>query len=436
MPRRNFNALLVLGIISLACALRADRHGQTLIYALNQISARSLDEVDRDSLFQGAMEGMVGRLDDHSAYITPEQVPQFRQTLDQRFGGVGIQVSVDPQTGYLTVLSPLVGSPAQKAGILAGDQILRVDGESTEGMSIPECVDRIQGKPGTPVVLTVLHAGADKPVDIEVVRAVIRVDTVLGDVRLPDGSWDFFLEGHEGIGYLRINTFAEDTGTEIRQALAGLQEAGMRGLILDLRNDPGGLLGAAIEVADLFIREGIIVTTRNRHGDIRQAFAASGTGPYTDFPMVVLVNQYSASASEIVAACLQDHGRAVVVGQRTYGKGTVQEIIELGPGRGTLKLTTASYWRPSGRNIHRVLDADEDDDWGVSPDEGFDVPLDNEELARLSLWRNRRDMYRVLGDAPANDDDDLPPPDAPVAEVDRALARAIEYLEAATKERP
>jgi len=257
------------------------------------------------------------------------------------------------------------------------------------------------------------------------VRRVIRVDTVLGDTRNADGSWNFFLEGHTGVAYVRINSFGEQTGNELRRVLDRLAQKGMKGLVLDLRNDPGGLLGAAIDVCDLFVDSGVIVTTRRRDGSIRQTFTASGGAkPYAKLPIAVLINHQSASASEIVAACLQDHGVAVVVGERSYGKGTVQELIDLEPGEGILKLTTASYWRPSGQNIHRTKDAKEEDPWGVSPNPGYEVKVEGKDLTNLMLWRLRRDSYRAPGQPTPPGAGELPD-----SYVDPQVAKAAQYVD-------
>jgi len=422
MPRRNLHVLLILAAVSLICSAKVSRPGRALVYAMDEISGRYLEKVDQQKLFEGAMEGILSRLDEYSEFIPPAALSEFQETLDSQFEGVGIEILLDPETKQLTVASPLVGSPAYAAGIRAGDQILRIDGRSTQGLSLDDASQRMRGHPGEKVVLTVLHEGATEPVDVEIVRGVVRVDTVLGDTRNADGSWNFFLEGHDRIGYIRINSFSEQTENELKKALAWLVQHKMRGLILDLRNNPGGLLISAVDISDLFIKSGVIVTTRDRNQVIETAYEASGTALYTDFPMAVLVNQFTASASEIVAACLQDHERAVVVGQRSFGKGTVQEILDLEPGQGVFKLTTASYWRPSNKNIHRLPSAGENDAWGVSPNEGCAVNLDAKELARLAQWRVDRDLYKPNGVAP--------PAEKPDAEpyVDRQLAKAIECL--------
>lgn len=430
MPRRNIHLIVGLTVVCLMCAMRASRYGRVLVFAMNQIDLRYLEDVDERELFEGALEGMMNRLDEYSAYITPEMVAEFEEELEKEFGGVGIEIMLDPDTKQLIVASPLVGTPAYEAGILAGDMVLRIDGESTQGLSLADAAERMRGDPGDPVTLTILHQGEKEPVDVEVIRAVIQVDTVLGDTRNADGSWNYFLEGYDRIGYLRINSFAENTDDDLGQALAWLVEHGMQGLILDLRNDPGGMLSAAIGVCDLFIDSGVIVSTRRRDGRIKQEFTAQSNGTYTGFPMAVLVNHFSASASEIVAACLQDHKRAVVVGQRTYGKGTVQELIELEPEQGILKLTTASYWRPSEKNIHRRRGDDDEDDWGVIPDDGYKVEIDAREQERLFLARRQRDVHRSNQEADGSGKEGKAEP-----YLDPQLERAIEYVERALRRR-
>ncbi len=204
-----------------------------------------------------------------------------------------------------------------------------------------------------------------------------------------------------------------------------LTQQGLKGLILDLRNNPGGLLSAAVGVCEMFLKEGVIVTTRTRSGEIKKEYTATGLQVYSGFPIAVLVNLYSASASEIVAACLQDHQLAVIVGERTYGKGTVQEILELEPALGAVKLTTASYWRPNGQDINRSKTATEKDPWGVRPDPGYDVPLEEKERVRLVRWRQRRDALQALQ---ANDKEaeEFDPADL---QADRQLMRALQYIQ-------
>jgi carboxyl-terminal processing protease len=432
MPRRNLHLLLAVAVVSLVCYLQKERsrYGHALVDVLHQIERRYLEPVDGATLFEGAVEGMVGRLDEHSAYISPKNLPEFNETISRQFVGVGMEIAIEPKSRQLMVVAPLAGSPAWEAGIRAGDKILSIDGLATQGIAIKDAERRIRGKPGSPVTLSLLHEGEKKPVELSIMRAVIHADTVLGDTRRADSTWNWFLAGYDRIGYLRINSFAENTEKEMAAALDRLAANRARGVILDLRNNPGGLLEAGVSVADMFLDSGVIVTTRSRGGRVRQTYSADGKAILPDVSMAILVNQYTASAAEIVAACLQDHGRAVIVGQRTYGKGTVQELIDLEENQGLLKLTTASYWRPSGRDISRPKNADADHDWGVTPNRGFEVSLEGEELARWFRWRAQRDTRRPSPGATPRDEED------PRPQADAALMKAVDYIEQATGKAP
>jgi carboxyl-terminal processing protease len=359
-----------------------------VVDVLHEVRQRYVVDVDPDrerKLVEDMINGGLERLDPHSAYIPPHEYKQFEKQSEGKFGGVGIQVGMDRQNrGQLTVISPMVGTPAYEAGILAGDLILKIDGKSTESLRMNEAVDLIQGDPGQKVTLTVLHEGAKEPVDIAITRAIIVVPSVLGDRRKTDDpkAWDYLLDKENKIGYIRLTNFSKTAAKEMRDAVEELQREGARGLIIDLRNNPGGLLRAAVEISDLFLTDGRIVSTKGRnHKEEIYDAKPDGTllSPADKYPMAVLVNKYSASASEILSAALQDHKRAVVIGERTYGKGSVQNIIEMHEGgdRGALKLTTASYWRPSGQNIHRFPDSKDTDDWGVRPtDSGYKLTPD------------------------------------------------------------
>ncbi len=422
MPHRNLMVLLAAAVVAIVCRHRVEssRYGRVLADAIRQIESRFVEPVEPKELFEGAMEGMIGRLNDpYSQFISARDLREFNETLNQEFGGLGMEVSQDPKTGQLRVVAPMHGTPAFKAGIRAGDHIVRIDGRSTQNLSLTDAVGLMRGAPGTTVTLEVVREGETQPIALSMRRQRIPIDTVLGDTRNPDGTWNFTLEDHPGIGYVRVNAFSRETAADLRRVLNRLLEEGMEKLILDLRDDPGGLLEAAIELADLFLREGVIVSVRRR--EYSESFSATAAGTLPDFPIVVLVNQHSASASEIVAACLKDHGRAAIAGQRTYGKGTVQQVIDLEGGRSALKLTTAGYWRPSGRNINRRLDSTDDDDWGVRPNPELNVPLDADEYAQLRAWRMRRGIPRGNDDVAAEDDE------APF--IDRQLQRAVEYLQ-------
>ena len=382
-----------------------------IVDVLDEVDHKYVRELDQDAkrkLVEDMVNGGLERLDPHSGYINPKRYKQFTKDSKGKFGGVGIQVSTDRLSGVLTVVSPLVGTPAYEAGVLAGDMIVKIDGKQTENMPVNDAIDMIQGDPGQKVTLTILHEGSKEPVDIELTRAMIHVQSVLGDRRKTDNpeEWEFLIDPSNRIGYVRLATFSETVGEELRKAVEGLIKEGVRGLVIDLRNNPGGLLKSAVEVSDLFLTEGRIVSTHGRNGqeDVYDAQEKDTLlTPAKDYPIVVLINRYSASASEIVAAALQDHGRAVVMGERSYGKGSVQNVIRLENGTSALKLTTASYWRPSGKNIHRFPDSKDTDEWGVSPNAGFEVPLKDEERIEYMIYRRDRDVIHGKPgvDAPA-----------------------------------
>jgi carboxyl-terminal processing protease len=432
MPRRTLWVILAVVVVSLACYERADRnpYGRWFSEVLNTIDHYYVEPVDEQKLFEGALDGMISRLDDYSAFLPRSEKTQFEETLDQQYGGIGIEVSLEGPSKQLTVMSPLVGTPAYKAGVRAGDKIVTIDGRSTENLPLKGVLKLLRGKPGEPVEIAVRREGLEKPLDFQLVRALIKIDSILGDLRREDGSWHFFLPGDERIGYIRVNTFGESTVEEFADAMKWLTEHQCRGLVIDLRNNPGGLLEAAEKICDLFVAKGaLIVSTRGRDARVRDEYRASGDGPYQNLPLVILVNSKSASASEIVAACLQDHARATIVGERTWGKGTVQNVIPLEGGRSLLKLTIASYWRPSGKNIHRLSSSQETDEWGVKPDAGGEVKLDEKQSAQWQEKRRQRDFVRATGSPQAAASSPDPPTVHTPAEFDPQLDRAIKMLE-------
>ena len=403
MPRRNLYPIVMVAAVSLLCwqatqgAKPKDEMMElygVFVDAVEQVEANYVRPVDRRELLESALKGMLQNLDPHSSYINTTEWKQFKRQIEGRFGGIGIQVGMDPDANRLKVIAPMAGTPAYEAGVLAGDLIMEIDGQSTEGMNPDKAVEVLTGRPGTAVKLTVLHEGTEKAETLSMTRAIIDVPSVLGDNRKSDDAWDFMLDKGNKIGYIRITSFIQNTTEELKKALDELKAEGMKALILDLRDNPGGLLGAAVEVSDLFVDEGLIVSTKGRN-TISKTYEAEKEGTCDDFPMVVLVNQNSASAAEIVSACLQDHNRAVVVGQRSYGKGSVQNIIDLEDGKSVLKLTVATYQRPSGKNIHRFKNAKDSDEWGVSPNPGMEVKLTTSQYASWLLARRDRDLATV-----------------------------------------
>lgn len=379
-----------------------------------QVERNYVKEVDRRALVEAAVRGILEELDPYSNYISPDDKARFEAQVEQEFGGIGIQVAIDPTTHRLTVMTPLPGTPAYKAGVRAGDTVMEIEGKSTEKVTIEQAVKMLKGKVGEAVTISVQHAGSTTIEQLTMVRALIHLATVLGDAHKSDDSWNFMLDNEKKIGYLRLTAFGRDSTRELKEALTTLKNDGMKALILDLRFNPGGLLTAATEVSDLFLEEGKIVSTQGRNTP-EKVFNATKKDTFSGFPMAVLVNHYSASASEIVSAALQDHKRAAIIGERTWGKGSVQNVIPLENDKSALKLTTASYHRPSGKNIHRFPGAKESDEWGVTPDESYTVQFTNEDMQKYLEYRRQRDV--LSKDGPPKSD-----------YVDRQLNKAVEYV--------
>ncbi len=441
MPTRNLNLIIAAAIVSLLCYGEAarNRFAGVLSEAIDLVAREYVRPVEPRQLFENAMQGMLTRLDPYSGYIPPERYSQFKVEIEQQFGGVGIQVELRDER--LTVLSPIPGTPAYEAGLLAGDVIVEIQGHRTDGMSLDEAVVLMRGAPGTTVVVKVVHPGQEEPVEYRIQRAVIQIESVRGYDRADDDQWRFFLPDHPEVGYVRLTNFGDQSAEELRRVLGEVAQQ-RTGLIIDVRGNAGGLLSAAIEICDMFVApEALIVSTRGREGKLVEEYFAENP-PEIDprLPVVVLVDRFSASASEIFAACLQDHQRAEIIGERTWGKGTVQNVIEIEGGRGAIRLTTQTYWRPSGKNIHRHLDDDEDDPWGVTPRPPYLIPLTDEQHVKLfELWRAREIApSRRQGAADASTAADASAANGQAANhlagppeeafVDPHLQRAIEYL--------
>lgn len=379
-----------------------------------QVESNYVKDVDRRKLLEAALRGMLLELDPYSSYISPEELSKFNQNVEQEFGGVGIQVQNDPRTGRIVVISPLPGTPAYKAGVRAGDLIMSIEGNTTENMPLSRAVQLMQGVPGSKVKVAIRHMGEPSDLELELNRETIRVKSVLGDAYKPDGSWQFFIDAENKIAYIRLTQFGRHSSEELGEVLKQLTADGMKALVLDLRSNPGGLLSQAVEVSDLFIESGDIVTTKGKNTQPKP-FKATKDGTFSGFPMAVLINRFSASASEIVSACLQDHKRAVVVGERSWGKGSVQNVIALEAGTSALKLTTAAYLRPSGKNIHKFPDSKETDEWGVMPDPNFEVRFNAQDFREYDEYRRSRDVLRQDG-----------PPASTYQ--DKQLNKALEHL--------
>ncbi len=387
---------------------------KTFVDTFEQIDRNYVTDVDRRKLMEAAIQGMLKDLDPYSTFIPPEELARFNQSVDQEFGGIGIQVQIDPESNRLTVITPLPGTPAYKAGVRAGDVIVEIEGKPTDGYSIDDAVKALKGKPGEEVSIGVLHLGETKPETLTMERDIIKMDTILGFNRVEGkDTWNFMLDDERKIGYVRMSHFSRRTADELLKAMEDLQEKGMKALGLDLQFNPGGWLSQAPQIADFFLEDGRIVSTKGRNTPER-VWDAHKPGTFKDFPMVVLINRFSASASEILSAALQDHKRALVVGERSWGKGSVQNVIELDNGASALKLTTATYHRPSGKNIHRNAESEKTGEWGVMPD--VVVKFSNEEIKKYLDDRRDRDIIREEGTSESEFKD-------------RQLSRALKYLE-------
>lgn len=312
---------------------------RTFTDVLTRIKRDYVEEVDDKTLLEFAIRGMLSGLDPHSAYLNEEEFNELRVGTSGEFGGLGIEVGMED--GFVKVVSPIDDTPAQRAGMKSGDLIIRIDNKPVKGMTLNQAVKLMRGKPGSTINLTVIREGLDKPLSVDIVRAIIQVNSVrhrmLGD--------DF--------GYVRISHFQVKTTEDMLKALDDLKEKskdGLKGLVLDLRNNPGGVLSAAVSVSDAFISKGLIVYTDGRAEENHLRYNAHPGDALNSAPLIVLVNGGSASASEIVAGALQDHKRAIIMGEKTFGKGSVQTIQDLQNG-GAVKLTTARYYTPSGRSI-------------------------------------------------------------------------------------
>jgi len=372
--------------------------------------------------------GALSVLDDFTAIIWPDEIRQFQRSTEGRFTGVGIQIVLD-DAQQLKVVTPLEGTPAQRAGIRPGDYIRAVDGVSTLGITTSQAVEKITGPKGTPVTLTIERAGVEETFDVELFRDVIPLYSVKGWKRAGarETEWDWFIDRENGIGYVRLTQFSEDTTRELRRAIGQMRQQGLEGLILDLRFNPGGLLSEAVGVANVFIDSGVIVSQHDAAGVEREAqHARSGFQMIEDIPMVVLVNEGTASASEIVAGCLQDYDRALVVGARSYGKGSVQNVYDIARGRAALKLTTQYYRLPDGRLIHRRVG---DNTWGVQPD--VEVPMMPQQIADALVLRQDADVLPIdeNGEIILEEEEERPEPEELLAEgIDTQLETGLLLL--------
>jgi len=305
--------------------------------AFDRISRAYVEEVDDKALLEKAIKGLLSELDPHSAFLDADSFNDLQETTTGNYGGLGIEIG--RQDGVIKVVTPMDDTPASRAGILPGDLIIELDGQTVRSLGVNQAVDVMRGEPGSEVTLTVLREGESQPIEVTLVREVINVSSVRSRLLEP------------GFGYLRIAQFQADTGAEAGDAIAKMNDlTPLKGLVLDLRNNPGGVLQAAVAVSDLFLNQGTIVYTEGRLDPANMVYEATGRTLMPDLPLVVLINEGSASASEIVAGALQDHRRALLLGTATFGKGSVQTVLPL-TNEKAIKLTTALYFTPNGRSI-------------------------------------------------------------------------------------
>lgn len=387
-----------------------------------------VEPIDDDRLVQGAIRGMMLRLDPYSGYISPQELPAFERRSEGDSVGVGIEVGL--RDGRPTVIAPIEGSPAAEANVHPDDLILAVDERSVEGQSVFEIEESLLGEAGTPVSVRLLSPGERKPRTVNLQRRHVRTPTVRGFRRTASGHWDHLIDPSHGIGYVRVSNFRLNTMTDFDAALEGLRAAKFRALILDLRFNPGGLMQQAVAMADRFLDDGLIVATATRRQAIDE-YRAHPEDTIERIELVVLINGSTASAAEIVAGALQARGRAVIVGERSFGKGSVQHLIHLAEQRAAMKLTVAYYRMPDGRFIHRTPRNAATDAWGIHPD--VVVELSAEETQALQASRRNvnlggSDPVQAIHDPSANGDGTVPS-DSPAELIrDRQLVRALQLL--------
>ncbi len=422
---RNFKALALLvtgtvlgASITLSQGVFADRELpqsslplqelQAFAEILSQIKDNYVEPIEDKALLENAIRGMLEGLDPHSAYLNKEEYSEMSISTSGKFGGLGIEVQMF--NGFVRVVSPIDDTPASRAGLEAGDLIIRIDDKPVKGMTLTEAVRLMRGKPGTKIDLMMMREGGTQPFNVKITRDIIRVESVRSRMLEPQ------------YGYIRISTFSGNTATSLENQLKNLQKEAdnkLNGLILDLRNNPGGVLNAAVDVSDIFLNEGTVVSIKGRNDNAKREFTARPGDALENKPIVVLVNEGSASASEIVAGALQDHKRAVVVGRKTFGKGSVQTIVPV-RNNAAIKLTTARYYTPSGRSIQAS---------GIEPDitiRQLEVSKRESGFKPLKEADLNNSLANENGDA--SRDDKSKDSDLSLAESDYALYEALNLL--------
>lgn len=433
MPQRNLLLLLLAIVASYVCYVRGD-HDPYCRYTASGLAAirhSALDPASSRELFAGAMNGMVGVLrqrgDQHSQFLSETEAGPLRNEIHQQYGGIGIRIRWQGEPPQIVIAGPIESwTPAGKAKLQAGDRILKIDHAPVGGLSRREVLARLVGEVGSSLRLAIQSRDEAPPRDVELERELIHIDSILGDRRGNDGNWLFPLESDPRIAHVRIVAFGDQTATEFAALMPRVVELGVRGIVLDVRDNAGGSLSSAVAICEMLLpADKLIVETRGRRQTLHERYATHTDGMYYDMPLAIIVNHNSASAAEIVAACLQDHGRAVVVGQRSFGKGTVQQLLPLG--KSLLKVTWASFRRPSGASVDRPQNTMANNTWGVLPDNGYECELTPKDYAAFQDYRNLRDENEIMN---GDGDNDLPERTAAAAKfVDEPVVLAARYLE-------
>ncbi len=381
---------------------------KTFAESLSLIKKNYVEEVNEEDLVYGAIRGMLNSLDPHSSFMTPEIFKEMQIDTKGEFGGLGIKIGIKDKV--LTIIAPIEDTPAHKAGVKAGDKIIKIDGESTKDISLHDAVTKLRGPKGTSVTITIVREGLEKPRDITIVRDIIKLESV--KYKIID----------DAIGYIKLIQFQEKSSSDLEKALKDLAEKKINAMILDLRNNPGGLLKGAVDVTSKFLPpKKLVVYIKGRNGE-RTEFHTINVNDYYDYPMVALVNEGSASASEIVAGALQDWGQAVILGTQTFGKGSVQTVIPLSDGS-ALRLTTARYYTPNGRSIQTT---------GITPD--IIVELETKEGTKTHPVFREKDLEKHLDNDKLREEEEINDKElteVPVAiseDEDNQLQRAIDLL--------
>ncbi|MEK9946827.1 MAG: S41 family peptidase [Alphaproteobacteria bacterium] len=411
------NVLAVLGIsffLAVSAPTYADAQSSSETYrqldlfgeVFNRVRADYVDEVDDEKLIEAAVNGMLQALDPHSGFLNAKNFREMQVQTRGEFGGLGIEVTME--NGFVKVISPIDGTPAERAGILTNDLITHIGGEQIQGLTLSQAVEKMRGPVNTDIRLTVVRPGVDAPFDVTLTREVIRIASVRSRIE-------------DDIAYLRVTTFSEQTASGLAKEIREIKEElgdTLAGAVLDLRGNPGGLLDQAVKVSDAFLEQGEIVSTRGRQAGEAQRFNAKSGDLIDGLPLVVLINGGSASASEIVAGALQDHGRAVVLGTQSFGKGSVQTIIPIA-GHGAVRLTTSLYYTPSGRSIQAK---------GISPDIVVEqARLESLQARRPDLRRSEANLRNHI-EIDGEDEDGGKSATADERPFDFQLARALDLL--------